>query len=373
MNVTTRDDRGPVGGHRAVTRSDGSVTEEPTGWLDLARVLAIVAVVMVHETGAAVGFRGPGVPASPAWWAANVLDAASRWCVPVFLMVSGTLLLDPGRASPPGAFYRRRLNRVGLPLAVWTAVYLLFRHHVLDQPMTGFQAARAVASGAPFLQLYFLYVLAGLYLLTPFLRTALRAMGLREQAWLAAVLLGLGAADQALMTFLDIGEHNAATRFVPYLGYYVAGRVLRQVPRDPRLTRAAVAAVPVSVVVTAALAAVAASGGRGWGPAGEYVYSYMSPWVVALSLATFWLLRVAGTRPGDRWRPGRRTARLSGLAFGIFLVHALFFYPLVRDWQVPTALGPYLVTLTWHVLVTLVASALVTVALRRIPLLRRIV
>src|SRR3954447_23076195 len=82
---------------------------EPTGWLDLARVLAIGAVLAVHEAGAAVGARRPGEPADPAWWAANVLDAASRWCVPVFVMVSGALLLDPRRTERPREFYRRRL------------------------------------------------------------------------------------------------------------------------------------------------------------------------------------------------------------------------------------------------------------------------
>jgi surface polysaccharide O-acyltransferase-like enzyme len=349
------------------------VRPEPTGWLDLARVLAITAVVMVHEAGAAVGSRSAGEPATPAWWAADLLDAASRWCVPVFLMVSGALLLDPARTGSTRAFYRRRLARIGPPLVVWTVVYLLFRHLYLDVPMGVRDAARAVASGAPFLHLYFLYVLAGLYLLTPFLRAALRSMNHRTQVGFAAVLLGLGAVDQVLMTFLHIGEPNAATRYVPYLGYFVAGWVLRNQPPRPGITRFAVVALPACVALTALAGGVAAADGRGWGPDGEYAFSYLSPNVAIMSAAAFWLLRAFGTRAGDRWCPGRWTARAGRLTFGIFLVHALLWYPLIKDWQVPAGLAPYLATAAWHWLLVLTGSTLLTAVLRRLPLLRRLV
>ncbi|NJR43051.1 MAG: hypothetical protein HC767_10735 [Akkermansiaceae bacterium] len=57
---------------------------------------------------------------------------------------------------------------------------------------------RDVAAGTPFLQLYFLYVLVVLYLLTPFLRLVVRHATHRMQGAFAAVLLGLGALDQVL-------------------------------------------------------------------------------------------------------------------------------------------------------------------------------
>lgn len=375
MRAATRDQ---TRGHRPgpdVRNQPASrqAADEPTGWLDLARVMAIAAVVMVHESGAALGSADLDEPTSAVWWAAAVLDAVSRWCVPVFLMVSGALLLDPDRTDTPREFYRRRLARIGLPLVVWTTVYLLFGHYYLERPLTVPDVARAIASGSPFLHLYFLYVIAGLYLLTPLLRAALRQMPPRTQAGCAAVLLTLGATDQALMTFLDTGGPNAATRYVPYLGYYVAGWVLRDLPPRPGHTRVALAALPVSVAVTAAAAALAAADGRGWGPYGEYALHYLAPNVVVMALAVFWLLRVLGTRPGDHWRPGAWTARLSALTFGVFLVHVLLWYPLVRDWQVPTGLAAYLATAAWHWGLVLLGSAAITAGSRRLPLLRRLV
>ena len=69
-----------------------------TAWMDAARVVAIVAVVLIHVLAPTVEGRGVAVGSAP-WWVADVLNSANRWCVPVFLMISGALALDPARAA----------------------------------------------------------------------------------------------------------------------------------------------------------------------------------------------------------------------------------------------------------------------------------
>jgi surface polysaccharide O-acyltransferase-like enzyme len=347
---------------------------EPTGWFDLARVLAILAVVVVHETGFGVGRRGPGDPATAAWWAANLVDSAVRWCVPVFLMVSGALLLDPRRTDRPRDFYRRRLGRIGVPLAVWTVLYLAFRAVYLGDDLDAQRAVRDVANGTPFLQLYFLYVLGVLYLLTPFLRVIVRHTTYRMQAAFAGLLLGLGAVDQVLSSFLAVGGASAATRFLPYAGYFTVGWLLRDMPLSRRQIRIAAVAFVGSVAATAALVAVTAID-AGWGSPGRYIYGYLSPTVVVMGLAAFVLLRAWGLRhpPGTRFAPGRRMKSLSALTFGVYLVHPLFFYPLTRIWPAPADLWGYLLVTSAHLVVTLAGSLALTWMLLRIPVLRRAV
>jgi surface polysaccharide O-acyltransferase-like enzyme len=340
---------------------------EPTGWFDLARVVAILAVVVVHETGVGVGRRDAGDPATAAWWAANLVDSASRWCVPVFLMVSGALLLDPRRTDRPRDFYRRRLGRVGVPLLVWTVVYLAFRALYLDD-VDAAEAVRDVAAGTPFLQLYFLYVLVVLYLLTPFLRLIVRHATHRMQAAFAGVLLGLGAVDQVLSSFLAVGGASATTRFLPYAGYFTVGWLLRDLPLTRRRVRLAALAFVGSVALTAGLVALTAID-AGWGTPGRYVYGYLSPTVVVMSLAAFVLFRVWGLRRP----PGPRTAALSALTFGVYLVHPLFFYPLTRLWPAPADLPGYLAVTTAHLVITVVGSLAVTWLLSRTPVLRQAV
>ena len=89
-------------------------------WMDMLRIAAILAVVVIHSVGYATKQSGTGWH-SAWWWGANLLNSACLWCVPVFVMVSGALLLDPARRVSSGAFLKRRAVRIGLPLAFWIA------------------------------------------------------------------------------------------------------------------------------------------------------------------------------------------------------------------------------------------------------------
>ena len=64
--------------------------------LDLLRVIAILGVIWLHVSGEVVT-ASPN-PGDEEWWVGNVADAFSRWCVPLFVMASGALLL-PQRAD----------------------------------------------------------------------------------------------------------------------------------------------------------------------------------------------------------------------------------------------------------------------------------
>lgn len=339
-----------------------------TVWLDLARVLAIVAVVAIHAVAPTVG--SDTQLGSPAWWAADLIDAGLRWCVPVFVMVSGVLLLAPGAPEAAKPFWARRLRRVGVPLLVWTVVYLAFRVWFFHAPLAPADAARDVASGSPFLHLYFLFVILGLYVLTPYLRVLLRGASHRTAAGLATVCLGLGAADQVLSTLLGSGEPNAATRFLPFVGWFVAGRVLADVSLTPRRVRlAGVALVGAWVVTALGTAGVSALTGH---PSAGYLYGFFSPPVLVMSVAAFVLVRAAGTASWlvDSPRRVAVTVRLAAWSFGVYLVHAAVLLPLRRLTGLPTDVGGLLLVTLGLTVATLVLSAAVTAVLVRVPYLR---
>ncbi|WP_299034223.1 acyltransferase [uncultured Pseudokineococcus sp.] len=338
----------------------------PTGtrWMDGARVVAIVAVVLIHLLAPVV--EGRGVPTGSAgWWVANALDAGTRWCVPVFVMISGALALDPARTSRPRDYFRRRLARIGVPLAVWTVVYLLFRAVVLGADLTPADAAVDVARGAPFLQLYFLYVLAGLVLATPFLKVVTRHATWRMSLGLAVVLLALGVLDQVLAFAGGVGEANAATQFLPFAGYYVLGWCLRDVLVRGRGLALARAGLYGSIALTALAAGVA-----GYGSLGRYAYDFLSPTVVVGSACAYLLLhrgldrlpeRVA--RAVDRWAP---------YAFGVFLVHGALVYGLRSLTGPPDSLAEVLATVLLLLPAHLVAATALTWVLLQVPYLRAV-
>ena len=87
-------------------------------YLDLLRVIAVCAVVMVHAAGGLVTEYGAG---TVDFIVGNVLDGLSRLGVPVFLMISGALMLDERRPYRLG----RRVGRLLLLLFLWSLLYTL--------------------------------------------------------------------------------------------------------------------------------------------------------------------------------------------------------------------------------------------------------
>ena len=60
-------------------------------WLDNSRIIAILAVVFLHVSA---GVVTESVIGTESWWVGNLYDSLVRWCVPVFVMISGAVLLD---------------------------------------------------------------------------------------------------------------------------------------------------------------------------------------------------------------------------------------------------------------------------------------
>jgi surface polysaccharide O-acyltransferase-like enzyme len=86
-----------------------------------------------------------------------------------------------------------------------------------------------------------------------------------------------------------------------------------------------------------------------------------------MSLSAFVLLRAAGTAVRAR---RDRLGSAAAITFGIFLVHPLVLYPLREEWPLPSSPDKLVLNALAHLAVTLAASVVLTVVLRRIPYVR---
>lgn len=129
-------------------------------YLDYLRILATLAVICIHtsclffeETG--LNFVGIG---SRQWNTAMVYDSISRFCVPMFLMISGALFL--GRPLSIKSLYRKYILRIILAYLFWSLMYvLLAKDFGIRALLVG------TLSGGP--RFYFLCLIIGLYMITP--------------------------------------------------------------------------------------------------------------------------------------------------------------------------------------------------------------
>lgn len=185
-------------------------------WVDILKFVAIFMVICIHCSDP---FNvSPEARSNPDFnfWG-SIYGSFLRPCVPLFVMITGLLLL-PVKMSI-GSFYKKRLLRVAVPFLVWSILYNLFPWitGLLELPSTIISdvfaygspdASQSLADALknilliPFqfnvytVPMWYLYMLIGLYLYMPFF-----------SAWVEKATL------QQKRIFLGIW---ALTLFLPY-------------------------------------------------------------------------------------------------------------------------------------------------------------
>lgn len=139
--------------------------------VDLIRTVAIVLVILLHASIEATPtidiMSAQGVEI---WWASNIYNSIARSAVPLFILLTGALLLQPSKADEPlRVFFKKRLIRVGVPAIFWGAVYFAWRYFVNGEALTANSILQGVLA-CPYFHFWFVYLLFGLYFLTPLIR-----------------------------------------------------------------------------------------------------------------------------------------------------------------------------------------------------------
>ena len=138
---------------------------------DLIRTLAIFLVILLHASNATLQLSS----VSPSyWWTAAVYKSLAVYCVPLFVMLSGALLLQPTKLNEPiRVFLKKRLSRLGLAFVFWSAIYTIWAFYVFHAPVTLGNIYQSIVKDlftGVYYQFWFIYLIVGLYLITPILR-----------------------------------------------------------------------------------------------------------------------------------------------------------------------------------------------------------
>ena len=346
-------------------------------WADLIRVIALFGVVLLHS--AAVPATQFGKIPEDWWWAANFYDALVRPSVPLFVMVSGALLLDPSRSQALGSFFRRRVSRVVVPLLGWSVIYAGWRIFGRGESMSLAQFGHHLVAGIAepvAIHLWCMYLILSLYLLTPIFQIYVRHASIASQLYFAGLWIFATGLQPLLHDQLGLTIGLALEPVTGFIGYFILGWTLRSLLGDRRDSKLAAGA---AVVFVAGYAVTVI--GTWWlseqkGALDEYFYSSMALNVIAMAVSAYIILREFGIALSGRERLVRWIHITSVLGLGAYLVHALILellargsFGLILDWS---AMHP-IVAIPLTALVAFPMSLAVCAGLRRIPGVRLLV
>jgi surface polysaccharide O-acyltransferase-like enzyme len=370
------------------------------------RVLGVAAVIIVHTCDMVLFSKEVG---TARWWAANFVDSACRWAVPMFIMLSGALLLNPSRDESAGQFYRRRLARLGIATAFWSVFFVLFSVYYTGWSVPTWNVPagdwrhsiwRDLLKGQPYMHMHFVFRLAGLYLITPLLRVYVRHASWRLRAWMMCAILGIAMANSVATCFLGTEPSGFAILW-PFLGFYLAGDVLREVKVTRRILVwscvgyvVGTVAVALGTGVLVAPLAAAHQAPAAYPAIDMMMYDFLNPARVLASLGAWFILAYIFGRISLNTRTQRFFKWLAPATLGIYLVH-----PLIREllwidgWRIGEWLSnkgwplgdffgrygwqftssSYWIALPLAMIAILVGSTALTLLLRLVPGVRKIV
>jgi surface polysaccharide O-acyltransferase-like enzyme len=195
-------------------------------WADRLRNLATVLVIAIHVAGPIAHEQTQYDTWH--WWSANLWDGIARVAVPLFVMLSGYLLL--GKDYPLPDFLKRRFSRVAIPAIAWSAAYSLYGFIAHKKPATLQEAWNNLLENEVHYHLWFVYLILGLYLVYPILRPWVRQARDRDYLYFL-IMWAIGAWGYKILDrFLDIQLGLYFELFTNHAGTFVMGYYLGSKP-----------------------------------------------------------------------------------------------------------------------------------------------
>jgi surface polysaccharide O-acyltransferase-like enzyme len=197
---------------------------------DLIRTLAIFLVILLHSSNEAL--QAFSVPAAY-WWTAAVYKSLALSCIALFVMLSGALLLQPAKLNEPiRVFLKKRLSRLGLAFVFWSMIYLAWGFYIGKVPITlsniGQGILRDLFTGADY-QFWFIYLIVGLYLVTPILRVVIASGNQRIIRYLIALWFTGVAIVPLVQLVLGFTIDDRIFLIGGFIGFFVLGTYLQKI------------------------------------------------------------------------------------------------------------------------------------------------
>jgi len=339
--------------------------------VDLIRTVALFLVILLHVSVQSVVI--PPQMQINAWVAFDFYNSIARPCVPLFVMLSGYLMLQPSKVNEPlKLFFKKRWARIGLPFIFWGVIYFVWVGLFNNGSFAPESMLQSVLQG-PYITFWFMYMLVGLYLLTPILRVFV-AHAREDVMKLLLITWFIGTGLIPLVGLFGYHLNNNVFVLPGWIGYFLLGAYLPKIKMKMRRWR-----------LYALLAC-----GFAWTMLGSifvemnpgleryFFYDYLTANVIVASVAMFLLLSSVSAKSLQRMPSGvnKLLHTVSANTLPIYLFHmllveafqkGLFGFTLTIVTANPFVMMPLLSTVVFFL------SLGVIVPLKKVPYVKRLI
>ena len=335
-------------------------------FLSELRAVACIAIVILHTFYAASVYA----PGEASRITALTVRNLMMWAVPCFVMVSGALLLDSSREITYRKIFGKYLPRILDALVLFSVIFQIFDDVTgkngihLSTILNGLQNA---VTGNSWKHIWYLYLIAALYLLLPFYRKISASLSAKDSYY----LLGVYFVFLSLMPMLKTLTGKSAAFYLCvysiYPFYFFLGDAFLQ---NRIFKRRWLFILLASVGTVAIICLTIFSEKKSVTTVAELLTNYAFPVIIMQSAGIFGLMSCkAGNTPKVL---SMILHQIDKCSFGIYLIHMIFLKLVLVIWKWnPYSYGGLFAVLALSVIAFL-CSFVVIRLLKCIPILKNI-
>jgi surface polysaccharide O-acyltransferase-like enzyme len=337
-------------------------------YADFLRIIAVLLIIIGHLCDDLSNYK-----TILTWFNGSVLGvfyvSFAVISVPIFIMLSGMLLLGKNTDENLAVFYKKRIKKVLIPYIVWMVIYYFHDLIIQGDPFDAIKFIKEILIGWNTdhisWHLWYLPMILSLYIFTPFIKTIMDKLDRTSLIGFLMILFLYESIFPLIGEFFQIqlGLYTYKPMSSYYLFYFVLGYVLNTF--DFNIKNRSLLPFFIIGYFTTFL-----------GTMYSFMYGYGTPLygfnrlnVVLMSTSFFLIMKNLNTVTIKSTAFLKLIKKLSSMTFGVYLVHIIIIELLLQGlgYTHPLKGIPLLLIMTF------LLSNMVVYIMQRIPFLKEIV
>lgn len=273
---------------------------------DILRSIAMIMVIIVHVSN--VYSRSFGIIGNKSFIISLFFNTTSRISVPIFLMISGALLLDRKFDLKK---YLKRLLKFLILIIVWDIIYLVWEYLYLG--ITYNKLFNLLLN--PYrAHLWFLYTILLLYAIQPILRVIMSKSNKQVKIFLFSIWLILSSLSMVNRTIAEVFT------IFSYIGFFCIGKYLYEYAKNKDLRKYNILLILIMIACFTTSITLNYLSSMKYNMFYNLYFAYRTPFIIFSSFA-FYILIISNYRKNSL---NKGLMLLSDLSLGVYLIHGIF-------------------------------------------------
>lgn len=296
-------------------------------WIELLRIISIFSIIILHV--ASKGVFDIQKLYTPGWEWLNIFHSISKFAVGCFVMISGSLFLDEKRTVTISMMIRKYISKLLVLFLFWSAIYTIsstiVNSYIRGEEISALKIIVNFFEG--YVHLWFIYMLIGLYLITPILREIIKNKKITEYFLCIIVLFGFipnmfCVIPQFQAVVNNILENKMYFYFpMGYIGYYVLGYYLNNYIISGKQKKIIYVLGIMSTIYSFVISTIL-SYRQGEVVVSPYLNTTLN--VMLMSAAVFVLFKYDISKRKLLERKGKQICDLGSCTLGVYVIHVAF-------------------------------------------------